>query len=48
MGKITYEPINQDYPFTTEDLRTLYIKLAPLFDKGEESIKVIQIENSEA
>ena len=48
MTKITYEPINQEFPFTTEDLHTLYIKLAPLFDKDEEPIEVIQIENSEA
>ncbi len=45
MSKITYEPISQDFPFTNDDLRNLYVKLAPLFDKDKEPVKVIQIEN---
>lgn len=47
MNKLTYEPIVDIFPFsyTIEDLRSLYIKLRPLFEREEPTEKIIQIKD---
>lgn len=45
MNKLSYEPIVDTFPlsYTVEDLRSLYLKLRPLFAEEESEEKIIQI-----
>ncbi|MFN0278979.1 MAG: hypothetical protein ACKVRN_10290 [Pyrinomonadaceae bacterium] len=47
MNKLTYEPIVDTFPpsYTVEDLRSLYIKLQPLFSEEQREEKIIQIKD---
>ncbi len=49
MNKITYEPIIDSFPFayTVEDLRKVYLRLRPIFEREEsaEPERVIQIQD---
>jgi|CXWL01.1.fsa_nt_gi hypothetical protein len=49
MNKITYEPIIDSFPFsyTVEDLRNVYLRLRPIFEREEtpETEKIIQVQD---